>query len=318
MSEIALNPHDTAVHPWEDDPDWQESVAVWFHDLDAGWGGFFRFGIHPTQGYGRLMVFAYDDAGTRFRRVREREAVTDFDRLAVGTTWAGVEGDQVAYRWDEPECSADLRFEPFYAPLGFGISAAEDDLHRTVYAGHLECSGRLTGTLRIGDRSATVDALCHRDRSWGARRIDAVVTNRMFTGTMGPALSFAAIEIQTDAGPNRHGFVVRDGVVTPCEDLVILPAIGLDGYSVDGGTCHLKLAGGEVLTLTAETIDGQLTPWDGYLSSEHLSIARCGDLVGFCDNELTNNPRRGTADLPFLTHVDGGDGLSTRPARWWR
>jgi hypothetical protein len=37
-----------------------------------------------------------------------------------------------------------------------------------------------------------------------------------------------------------------------------------------------------------------------------------------CDNELTNNPRLGTSDLPFTTHVDGGDGLSQRPPRWWR
>jgi hypothetical protein len=313
-----LSPHDASVHAWEDDPDWQESVAVWFHDLDAGWGGFFRFGIHPTQGYGRSMLFAYDDAGLRFRRVRERLATSSFEELAVGTGWAATDGQRVTYGWTEPECSADLAFEPFYEPIGFGISADEGDLHRSIYAGHLECSGRLVGTLRVGDRTAELDALCHRDRSWGPRRIDAVVTNRMLTGTMGPALSFAAIEIQTDEATNRHGFVVRHGEVTPCEDLVILPAIGLDGYSVDSGVCHLKLVGGEVLTITAETIDGQLTPYDGYLCSEHLSIARCGDLVGMCDNELTNNPRLGTADPPFLTHVDGGDGLSQRPPRWWR
>ncbi len=282
---------DRAVDAWEDDPGWQESVAVWFHDLATGWGGFLRFGIHPTQGYGRTMLFAYDDRGLRFRRVLERVPVADFVELAIGGCWAGVDGDAVAYRWDEPECAAQLTFAPFYEPLGFGVSADEGDLHATVYAGHLECSGRLVGSLRVGERTIELDALCHRDRSWGPRRIDAIVTNRMFTGTMGPALSFAAIEIQTVSGPNRHGFVVRDGVVTPCEDLVILPSIGLDGYSVDGGVAHLRLLGGEVLTLTAETIDGQLTPWDGYLSSEHLSIARCGDLVGMCDNELTNNPR---------------------------
>jgi hypothetical protein len=313
-----LNPHDAQVHAWDDDPDWQESVAVWFHDLDVGWGGFFRFGIHPTQGYGRSMLFAYDELGHRFRRVRERVPTASFEELAVGTGRTGTDGDRVVFAWDEPECSAALSFEPFYDPLGFGISASEDDLQRSIYAGHLECSGRLLGTLRVGKRTQHIDALCHRDRSWGARRMDAVLTNRMLTGTMGPELSFAAIEIQTDAATNRHGFVVRHGEVTPCEDLVILPSIGLDGYSVDSGVAHLKLVGGEVLTITAETIDGQLTPYDGYLCSEHLSIARCGDLVGMCDNELTNNPRLGSADLPFLTHVDGGDGLSVRPPRWWR
>jgi hypothetical protein len=313
-----LSDHDAALHAWEDDPHWQESVAVWFHDLTVGWGGFFRFGVHPTQGYGRSMLFAYDETGTRFRRVRERVPAPTFSELAVGSGWAGVERGRVAYRWDEPECAADLTFTGFYEPLGFGIAADEGDLQRSIYTGHLECSGSLTGTIRVANREVVVHALCHRDRSWGPRRMDAVITNRMFTGTMGPALSFAAIEIQTDVGPNRHGFVVRDGVVTPCEDLVILPAIGLDGYSVDGGVAHLRLVGGEVLTITAETIDGQLTPYDGYLCSEHLSIARCGDLVGMCDNELTNNPRLGTSDPPFLLYVDGGDGLSTRPPRWWR
>jgi hypothetical protein len=313
-----LNPDDAAVHQWEDDPDWQESVAVWFHDLDAGWGGFFRFGIHPTAGFGRSMLFAYDDAGLRFRRVREHVATDAFAELQVGTGWAGVADELVAYRWEEPESGADLRFEGFYDPLGFGISADESDLQRSIYTGHLECSGRITGRLRVGEREVTIDALAHRDRSWGPRRMDAVITNRMLTGTMGPALSFAAIEIQTVAGPNRHGFVVRHGEVTPCEDLVILPSIGLDGYSVDSGVAHLRLVGGEVLAITAETVDGQLTPYDGYLCSEHISIARCGDLVGMADNELTNNPRLGTAALPFVTHVDAGDGLSQRPSRWWR
>lgn len=310
---------DAELHAWDGDLHWQESAAVWFHDMRSGWGGFFRFGVHPSGGFGRSMLFAYRDDGLRFRRVRERVALGgEPTELAVGTGWAGVVDDRAAYRWDEPECSADLTFDPFYAPLGFGVSADESDLHEKIYAGHIECSGRLTGKLRVGEDSVDLDALCHRDRSWGPRRMDGVVTNRMLTGTMGPALSFAAIEIQTVDATNRHGFVVRDGVVTPCEDLVILSTIGLDGYSVDAGTCHMQLVGGEVLTVTCETIDGQLTPYDGYLCSDHLSIARCGDLVGMCDNELTNNPRLGTADLPFTTHVDGGDGLSQRPPRWWR
>lgn len=304
----------SVLHAWSDDADWQESTSVWFHDMASGWGGFFRFGVHPVLDYGRSMIFAYTGAGQRFRRVAERVPLTP-RCLEVGTGWAAIGDDEVAFGWEEPECAASLRFEPFYTPIGFGHSA---DLEGSLYAGHLECSGRAVGTVRVGAEVASVDALCHRDQSWGPRRMDAVITNRMLTGTMGPELSFAAIEIQTEAATNRHGFVVRDGAVTPCEDLVILPSIGLDGYSVDTGVCHLRLAGGEVLTITAETVDGQLTPYDGYLCSEHLSIARCGDLVGMCDNELTNNPRLGTADPPFLTHVDGGDGLSQRPARWWR
>jgi hypothetical protein len=133
---------------------------------------------------------------------------------------------------------------------------------------------------------------------------------------MGPALSFSANVIQTvDGTANKVGFVVRDGAHTAVEDMEILPAIHLDGYSVASGRARLLLAGGEVLTIDAETVAGQLTPWDDYVCSDHISRAWCGDLEGFCDNELTNNPRLGTTPPPFLQFVDGGDGLSPHPSR---
>jgi hypothetical protein len=132
----------------------------------------------------------------------------------------------------------------------------------------------------------------------------------MFTGTVGPELSFAMNTIQTaDGTVNQVGYVVRDGRVDQLADFSILPAIHLDGYSVASGACHARLATGEKLDFRATTVAGQLTPFDDYLCSEHISRVVCGDLRGFCDNELTNNPRLGTETPRFLMYVDGGDGL---------
>jgi hypothetical protein len=72
------------------------------------------------------------------------------------------------------------------------------------------------------------------------------------------------------------------------------------------------------LTIACETIEGFLNPHDDYLCSEHISVARCGDLIGFCDNELTNNPRLGLAQPAFPQYVTAGDGLSDRVARPFR
>ena len=309
---------DERPHPWSDAPEWQESVCCWFLDRAGEVGGFLRWGAHPNAGFGRLNLFVFD-VDQRFRRVDERVELDPDPAAAtldVGSARAGVGGDGVVtYTWDEAECSAALRFDGFYPPHGFG-GAGDRNLQQGIYTGHLECSGRVTGTLRIGAATHEVDALAHRDRSWGPRRIDMVHTNRMFTGTMGPELSFSANVIQTvDGTANKVGFVVRDGVHTPVVDMEILPVIHLDGYSVESGRARLLLEGGEVLTIHAETIAGQLTPWDGYLCSDHISRAWCGDLTGFCDNELTNNPRLGTAPPPFLQFVDGGDGLSVHPSR---
>lgn len=309
------------VHPWEDDPAWQESVAVWFDDVSAGVGGFFRFGIHPVEGRSRSMLFAFTHEGQRFRRVREHEplrAEAGAD-LEVGSCRAGhAEDGRVRFSWDEPECAAELTFDGFHEPQGFGGTEDDQNLQQQVYAGHLECAGTLTGVVRIGEAEHPVVALANRDRSWGPRHIDALLTNRMMAGTFGPELSFALNTIQmVDGTVNNIGLVSRHGEVTPTNDFVLVPSIHLDGYSVESGVAHVRLPD-EELTITCETIDGQLTPYDHYLCSDHISVARCGDLVGFCDNELTNNPRLGAADPPFLQWVDGGDGLSTRPPRWWR
>jgi hypothetical protein len=311
---VNLTARDDLLHAWDRDVAWQESVAVWFFDEPTGVGGFFRFGVHPNAGYGRYNLFAFREHDRRFRRVREREALPSpapGGPLRVATCAAGVDGDGVTFTWDEPECGAALVFESFYPRQGFGGRAADDaHLQRDVYAGHLECSGVLRGTLRLGTDEYGIAALCHRDRSWGPRRIEAVHTNRMFTGTVGPELSFAMNTIQTaDGTVNKVGYIVRDGRVDQLADFDILPAIHLDGYSVASGECHARLATGEELDFRATTVAGQLTPFDEYLCSEHISRVVCGEMRGFCDNELTNNPRLGTETPPFLMYVDGGDGL---------
>jgi hypothetical protein len=319
---MTLSARDDLLHHADDDPTWQESVAVWFFDEETDVGGFFRLGAHLNQAFGRSNLFAFREGVHRYRKIDERvplEPGSAGSDLVVGTARAGIEGDDVQFAWREPECDADLRFAAFYPRQGFG-GRSEDDAHlqHDIYSGHLECSGRLTGTIRLGDETHDVDALCHRDRSWGPRRIDAIHTNRMFTGTVGPALSFALNVIQTvDGTASQVGYVVRDGIVEQLDRFEILPTIRLDGYSVAGGTCRVRLASGEELWFEATTVAGQLTPFDEYLCSDHISRVRCGALSGFCDNELTNNPRLGTAAPKFLLEVDGGTGLRPFPEPGW-
>lgn len=316
---MTIDEKENLVHAWDTaDHNWQESVACWFYDAAAGAGGFFRFGIHPNDGFGRFNLFAFIEAGQRFRRVRSREALEPVEGapLAVGSCVAGVDDGRLSFSWAEEECEAELSMdEHFYPEKGFA-GEGDDEMSGLVYGGHLESSGRFVGRLRVGDVEVAVDALAHRDRSWGPRDMSAVLTNRMMTGTFGPPLSFALNSIGLVNGVNANiGLVVRDGTVHNVTDYVILPSIHMDGYSVEAGTAIVRLPDGETLTITCETIEGFLNPHDDYLCSEHISVARCGDLVGFCDNELTNNPRLGTENPPFPLYVTDGDGLSDRPLR---
>lgn len=316
-------PRDRVVHTWDaSDRRWQESVAVWFHDREAGAGGFFRFGLHPIEGIGRANMFAFFEDGQRFRRVVAGVPVDVVagEPMRVGSCVVDVDGDwQLRYSWSEPECEATLTMiEHFYGEHGFAGSG-DDALGGLIYGGHLESSGVLTGTIRIGDRVKDVRALVHRDRSWGPRDMAPVVTNRMMTGTFGIDLSFALNTVVLTGGTIANvGFVARDGVVEDVTDFVLLPSIHLDGYSVEAGTAIVRLPSGERLTITCETIEGFLNPHDEYLCSEHISTAWCDGRVGFCDNELTNNPRLGTAMPPLVQYVTDGDGLSERIPRTYR
>src|SRR3546814_10821374 len=70
-------------------------------------------------------------------------------------------------RWEGPEASVDFRFEAFHPPYAYSTHAggcppyAADD--------RIEQSGRITGTLRIGDRVIDIRTMGHRDHSWGTR-----------------------------------------------------------------------------------------------------------------------------------------------------
>ncbi|MEM7141413.1 MAG: hypothetical protein AAF548_10320 [Actinomycetota bacterium] len=314
---------DAVVHPWDaEDQLWQESVAAWFWDGESRAGGFFRFGIHPTHGVGRHNLFAFFADGDRFRRVRSGVAIAPnpTEPLRVGSTWAGVDRDgRLQFSWAEPECEADFTMvEHFYPEHGFA-GGGDDALEGLIYGGHLESSGRITGRLRVGSIEREIDALVHRDRSWGPRDMSMVLTNRMMSGTFGAELSFALNTIVLQNGMvARVGFLARDGVIEDVEDYVILPSIHLDGYSVEAGDAYVRTKEGEQLHISCRTVEGFLNPHDEYLCSEHISIARCGDRVGFCDNELTNNPRLGHAMPPHPLYVTDGDGLSSPPARPYR
>lgn len=318
-SEVA----DRVVHAWSpDERCWQESVCAWFYDREAGAGGFFRFGIHPVDGVGRANLFAFFEDGLRFRRVVSHVPVdvTPGDALRVGECVGDVDDDgRLRYSWAEPECAAELTMiEHFYPEHRFGGSG-DNAISGLIYGGHVESSGVLAGRIRIGEDEKDVHALVHRDRSWGPRDMSAVVTNRMMTGTFGPELSVALNTIALAGGTIANvGFVARDGVLEDVTDFVLLPSIHLDGYSVEGGTAIVRLAGGERLTITCETIEGFLNPHDDYLCSEHISLAWCDGRTGFCDNELTNNPRLGSAMPPFTQYVAASDGLSARPERPYR
>ena len=304
-------------HQPGDDPHWQESDAYWFFDAERGIGGFHRIGQRPNQEMGQLTAFAFACEGSRFvlndTYTAERRAGTAC-RNASGQSLDGHSvvnlGDGVMrFTWDEPDSRADLVFsELFYEPRDW----SRDERTKAFMArlnpdGHLEVSGRLRGTLSIAGDSFTVDALCHRDRSWGHRDSASISMHRyrMFSGTCGPELSFATFRLDTVEGePVEAGFVVRNGVEEEVTGVRILTTFDADGFSPVGATGLLTLASSEVVRISCTAVQGFMTmiPAVGMAMSDTICTFRYGDKTGFLDLELVNNPQRGR-HLPGVRDV---------------
>lgn len=284
---------------------WQESDCYWWYDTNHGVGGFHRIGQKPNAGTGQLTVFAFDRDGERYAS-HDELPIGPEDRWETGHRVGGHHAEalgdgKLRFAWSEAQCEADLEFyESFHEPRNWSKTGHSDDFMSNINSdGHLECSGRLRGEVRIGERSYDVDALAHRDRSWGFRDSSRVSMHRyrMFSGTVGPELSFATFLLDLKDGPPMvAGFVARDGVDLDVRDLRVLTTFDADGLSAVGATAIMTLENGEQVTVACDGVQGFATPVPEAhsLSSDTICTFQSGGKTGFVDLELSNNPGRGT------------------------
>lgn len=281
---------------------WQESDCYWFFDRRSGVGGYHRIGQFTNQQTGQEMINAFKLGGQRFRLLKDH-GIADCRRWetgqGVGASTAETLGDRrMRYSWDEPDCAADLEFyEAFYDPRDWtkpssrhaGSVAVEQKMNT---GGHLECSGRIRGKVRVGEDVFEIDALAHRDRSWGARDYKAAYQHRMVTGTMGPELSWATFVMRLTGGLCAHaGFVDRGGVSEDIAKVDVITGFADDGLTVADLRCRIHLVSGESIDVRGAAAEGFCALTDGWLVSSHHYIA-CGE-AGFTILDTTNRPSKG-------------------------
>lgn len=269
------------------------------------------------------------DGGRRPQLGRRAHREHDLRRRPVGRRGAGLgdgrrrrpgagrrqlvhDGQRLHYRIDDEDCRVDLAVEDFYPRTDFFPKDA-GSLHEEFASNHFESSGRITGTVELGDRTYEVDGLCHRERSWGLRRWDTLLNHRWIPGTVGPELSFGSIAWHAVDGTIRqYGYVVRDGEVVRAEEVEIVVHMEPDGATYRGGTAVWTFAGGETLELAPRPYDAIVFGHHGVVSIDAICPIEIDGRRGFCDLEVSTNPRAGTAPLTAAMRANMTDGLSRR------
>lgn len=306
-------------HTPSGDLHWQESDCYWFYDKTQGIGGFHRIGQKPATGKGQILLFVFKERGERF--VLSSGPRTEVPlgpdsrkggRQVVGGHAVEALGEgRMRFTWNEMETEADLEFyEIFHEPRNWSKTGHSDSFMSNINSdGHLECSGRIRGKIRIGNENYTIDGLCHRDRSWGFRDNSRASMHRyrMFSGTVGPELSFSSFFLDLKGGPSMvAGFVTRNGVDKDVHGLRVIMRVDSDGLTPLGSTGILTLEDGEEIRIESTSVQGFLTPVPEAqsVSQDHISTFTYNGKTGFLDLEFCTNPGRGAyvpvqSDLTF-------------------
>jgi hypothetical protein len=299
---------------------WQDSAFVVFNDRDAGIGGVFRLGHEPNHagGIAALWFGLTTHDGTRFRR-NTTNRLGDADRLSDGFGALDGryrithDGNAVHYRVEDEHCRADLTVHDFYARTDFFPQSGS--LVEDFASSHFECSGQITGTIDLDGRRYEVDGLCHRDRSWGSRRWDTLLNHRWVPGTIGPELSFGSIAWHAVDGTIRQfGYVVRDGKISYADDVDIVVHMEVDGTSYRGAVATWTFADAEPLILHCAPYDAIVFEHHNVGDVDSICEIEIDGKPGFCDLEVSTNPRGGSGPITAAIRAITTDGLSHRSA----
>jgi len=299
---MSYDPSWNRSHAPSGDESWQESDAYWFYDAKIGIGGWHRVGQHPDQKTGQDCHFLFVEGGERALSLApDKGAILSRteEGQSVGTSYARhVDGDVMNFGWDDTSSSAQLEYyESFYTPRNWKAEAEDAEYSDQVNAagGHLEVAGRLRGAVRVGNAEYEIDALAHRDKSWGNRNLHEFSALWFSNGTVGPELSWASMMVRmTNGAVMKMGFIVREGMSEDITDILTSVSLSDDGLSSTGA--HFKL-----ITPTQE-LSVPMQPKQGFMQTfppsmivtDHCSSVEIDGREGFCDLAVVSNPFRGS------------------------
>jgi hypothetical protein len=242
---IGFEPVDEGQHAPPHDPLWQESTWVYWGN-GAGVGGVVHISQEPINDRGSVFASAYAD-GFAYRRLAVPLPLAEEVRAAGGHGAGNYsihhDGGTSAIRAVDEDLEIDLTFiDALPYPSLLAVFPALGDPAKIVSSTSYQVPGRVTGTVRLGATSVSVDAMAQRGHSWGIRDYAALrgLGSRWSTGGIegGPTYhSYAAV--RNDGAVMHAAYVVDDGRVHYAQGVKMVVEFDLDGASALGGRVEL-------------------------------------------------------------------------------
>lgn len=206
---------------------WNESWWFPWYDPEKRLGLVSRIGLLPRRagGEANAWVMIVRDG----RLVYSGNALSE--PLPAGDPREGIRVAGLTYRCLEPHRRWHLSYRAAAGEVALeGEWAASSPAYGYAQLpggggpggpGRLEQSGRFRGTVTLGDERIEVDAVAHRDHSWGAERDWSALGNWTYVnGEFSDGFAFNAIQVPLTAGVfYRIGYVCVGGQLRTAADL---------------------------------------------------------------------------------------------------
>jgi hypothetical protein len=314
--------NDELMHPVGDHPAWSESYYFNFVDPSSKIGMFTRMGFRPGSGWadalhviylqGRRVAFTYG------RRDIERDLSQYDGDLAAGSLrldclephrlW------QLTYQGPAQDVAdaevlltrSKERPEGWFKPAELEMTVRFECLTPPQYAGkgehgHFEQSGRVTGTIALGDERWEVSGYGVRDKSWGPRDwgVSAQGGEEKREKPAGPApfVNWFSMNFGPEAALGGSCFLGSDGVIRGQgwlqrgDEHLTLPEVVIESeYKPDSiihkaVTLKAKTESGEELLISGEVTSVCPTkipmPGGAIFINEGLTEFSWGDKTGY-------------------------------------
>jgi hypothetical protein len=231
------------LHEVGEQKDWNESFYFNFYDRGNDLCGFMRIGLQANKKEKSVFCFLMMPDGS-IVGAKEHVEMADTELIGKGLKFEKVEADKKwvlhhegeLMRMDKGEqapvmVTFNLEFEALNEPFDYRkcVSGENEKISQPVASEHIEQAGRVTGTVKVGDKEYTVKALGERDHSWGMRDWTAPREWIWITCQFSDDYAFNITKLEMDKGDVDAGFLFMDGQTIPIVKVDIAREFQADG-----------------------------------------------------------------------------------------
>jgi len=203
-------------HRLSDVPTARESSPYLLNLPELGIAGFVYFWVNGRSEAGAVLALFGPGLGQPItERLADRPIPLEMDFSDWTIDGFSLRQDLAFQRadvsWRSPDAGLELAFEGFHPPYAYGSNAGGCPSYAA--ADRIEQSGHIRGTLVLGAKTYAIDALGHRDHSWGTRDWGAFQHYHWFQGQTADGVSVHFWRFLALGRVHLRGYVFKDGLL---------------------------------------------------------------------------------------------------------